>query len=121
MKVQNLILTTITFLFISLAVSAQTATSNKSEDLSQPNFVEIHQNGTIKQSGFIIKNKNEGNWTQYHQNGSIAVEGNYASGKKTGEWKYYNQAGLLTGQVLWVKDRALYKQAIEPSIAKSDK
>lgn len=121
MKASKIVLSTITFLYIGFVASAQTTASNISEDLSQPNFVEIHEDGTTKQSGFIIKNKNEGNWTQFHQNGNIAVEGNYASGKKTGEWKYYDQDGMLTGQVLWVKDRALYKQAIEGSIAKGIK
>lgn len=112
MKIQQIALI-ISFFFIGFAVNAQTNSQDKSTDLSKPNFVEVHEDGTVKQTGFIIKNKNEGNWKQYNQNGNIAVEGNYASNKKTGEWKYYDQDGMLKGKVLWVRDKALYKEVIE--------
>jgi len=109
MKSQYIALIVIAFFFIGFAVNAQ----DNSKDLSEPNFVEVNEDGIIKQTGFIIKNKNEGNWKQYNQNGKIAAEGNYASGKKTGEWKYYDEDGMLKGKVLWVRDKALHKEVIE--------
>jgi len=113
MKVQHIALTILAFFFIGFALNAQTTASNETADLSKPNFVEMYDNEMVKQTGFIIKNKNEGNWIQYNQNGNIEIEGNYASGKKTGEWKYYDDDGMLKGKVLWVRDRALYKEVIE--------
>jgi len=121
MKAQHIALVVLAFFLVGVvAVNAQTNAPHKPADLSKPNFVEVHEDGTVKQTGFIIKNKNEGNWKQYNQNGNIAVEGNYASGKKTGEWRYFDQDGILVGKVLWVRDKALYKEVIEVVSIASD-
>ncbi len=49
----------------------------------------FHENGSIAQTGYMMKGKLHGQWFMYAENGKKLASGKYDEGRRTGKWFFW--------------------------------
>ena len=49
----------------------------------------FHENGSIAQTGYLMKGKLHGQWFMYTDSGKKMASGKYEEGKRTGKWFFW--------------------------------
>ncbi len=63
--------------------------------LASGNVLSFFENGNLKESGKMLKDKRHGTWKKYSDSGQIINEAHYINGNKDGVWKVWDENGML--------------------------
>ena len=64
-----------------------------------------HENGELKEQGWIKNDKKVGYWHQYHANGTLAAKGKYTEGHRSGYWFHFDASGAKSAEGRYQKNK----------------
>ena len=82
-------------MLVGMTAFSQKKVIKKTNDKEQLKVIYYHDNGLVKQEGFIKNNKPNGQWKAYNEKGQKIALAHYDDGDKVGKWFFWKDGKLV--------------------------